>query len=312
MSPRTPLALGRPWVKICGLTRPEDADAAAGLGAGLIGLNFWNGSPRRVAPGAAREIVAAVAGRALLVGVFVDEDPARIDEALAAYALDLVQLHGDEPDEVVDRYGTRAIRALRSDRHLAPPAGVASPIPSPSLPISNSSSSERLGSKHGVEGTLAADVVSQKLPVKGAGGASAELQGDPRGPRGSVRTAGPWRGEAVGEQCGEGAASPSRELLSLALNRTVFAFLVDAPAGRRYGGTGTAWDWSAAREVVTASRAPVLVAGGIRAENVASALAASGAAGVDVASGVERAAGIKDRARMERLFEEVRRVSTSA
>jgi phosphoribosylanthranilate isomerase len=268
MSPRTPLALGRPWVKICGLTRPEDADAAAELGAGLIGLNFWNGSPRRVAPGAAREIVAAVAGRALLVGVFVDEDPARIDETLAAHGLDLVQLHGDEPDAVVDRFGTRAIRALRSDRHLPPPEA-----------------------------------------VKGEGGAGAQAEVDPRGPGSSVRTAGPWLGVSTEGQGGAGAASPSLD--SLALNRSVFAFLVDAPAGRRYGGTGTAWDWSAARAVVAASRAPVLVAGGIRAENVVSALSASGAAGVDVASGVERAPGVKDRARMERLFEEVRRAPTA-
>ena len=57
----------RARVKICGLTRPEDAEAAVSLGADLLGLNFWPGSPRCADAVSAREIVAAVAGRAVLV-----------------------------------------------------------------------------------------------------------------------------------------------------------------------------------------------------------------------------------------------------
>ena len=53
---------------------------------------------------------------------------------------------------------------------------------------------------------------------------------------------------------------------------------------------------------------PVLIAGGVDPSNVVEALAASGAAGVDVASGVESSPGVKDREKMERLFEEVARV----
>jgi len=89
---------------------------------------------------------------------------------------------------------------------------------------------------------------------------------------------------------------------------TVWGALVDVAAGARYGGTGEAWryadvvDWRGPR--------PLLIAGGIRPDNVAAALAASGADGIDVASGVERAPGIKDRERMKRLFEEIRRGET--
>lgn len=105
-----------PWIKICGVTRPEDAALAARLGAGFVGLNFWPRSPRRVADlGRAREIADAArqaSGAVRIAGVFVDQAPAWIDEVVARTGLDLVQLHGDEPDEVVSRYAPRALRAL--------------------------------------------------------------------------------------------------------------------------------------------------------------------------------------------------------
>ena len=105
----------RPLIKICGVTRPEDAERAAALGADMIGLNFVPASPRYLDPEAGdrlSEIVAA-AGDATLAGVFVDEDPDRIEELAAWAALDLVQLHGDETPEAVRRFGERAIRVFR-------------------------------------------------------------------------------------------------------------------------------------------------------------------------------------------------------
>lgn len=100
-------------VKICGVTRPEDAERAAELGARWIGLNFWPGSPRRIGLALAGEIVSAVAGRASLVGVFVDQDPGFVAETADAAGLDLVQLHGDEGPKVVERFGERAIKVFR-------------------------------------------------------------------------------------------------------------------------------------------------------------------------------------------------------
>jgi phosphoribosylanthranilate isomerase len=85
----------------------------------------------------------------------------------------------------------------------------------------------------------------------------------------------------------------------------VFAWLLESPAaGSLRGGSGVAWEWSAARGWVEAlAPTPAFVAGGVRPENVREALALSGARGVDVASGVESAPGIKDPERMKRLFE---------
>ena len=89
----------------------------------------------------------------------------------------------------------------------------------------------------------------------------------------------------------------------------VWGALVDAAAGARYGGTGEGWDYSALAP--WRGPRPLLVAGGIGPGNAASALAASGADGVDVASGVERAPGIKDRERMRLLIEEIRSAETT-
>jgi len=62
-------------VKICGITRPEDAQQAVAAGADLIGLNFWRGSKRFVQDDQAREIVAAIPKGVLRVGVFVNAHP---------------------------------------------------------------------------------------------------------------------------------------------------------------------------------------------------------------------------------------------
>jgi phosphoribosylanthranilate isomerase len=102
-------------VKICGLTRPEDASFAAQVGADWLGLNFWPQSRRFVTRELALDVAAAArAGRAdvSLVGVFVDQPIEAVTELVAALGLDFVQLHGDEPPDYVRRFGRRAIKAI--------------------------------------------------------------------------------------------------------------------------------------------------------------------------------------------------------
>jgi phosphoribosylanthranilate isomerase len=84
-------------VKICGVTRIEDARVAARAGADAIGVNFWPGSKRRV-PSIERaaEIARAVPAGMLVVGVFVNAAREQIEQAIAACRLGAVQLHGDE------------------------------------------------------------------------------------------------------------------------------------------------------------------------------------------------------------------------
>ncbi len=198
-------------MKICGLTRAEDARRAVELGADMIGINLWPGSPRYVEDTAAREVARAVAGRALLVGVFVAAGAEAIHRAESSLGLDLVQFHGDEPPEVLAPWADRALKAFRVRR---PPA--------------------------------AADL----------------------------------------------AAYPG-----------AWGFLFDAHVADLPGGTGRTWDWRCLRGL--ADPRPRLVAGGIRPGNAARALAESGAAGIDVCSGVESSPGVKDARKLERLFEEV-------
>jgi phosphoribosylanthranilate isomerase len=84
-------------VKVCGFTSVSDAVAAVAAGVDLLGLNFFAGSKRRIDLGTARAIAAAVAGRATLVGVFVNHSADDILSIAAAVPLGVVQLHGDEP-----------------------------------------------------------------------------------------------------------------------------------------------------------------------------------------------------------------------
>lgn len=205
-------------IKICGVTRVGDAVAAVDAGADAIGLNFYPPSPRSLDLETAATIAREVAARALVVGVFVNEAASRIGEIADAVGLAAIQLHGDEPAELLGELpvGLPVIRAAR----VGPP---------------------------GFDAQLA------------------KFRDAPRQPD---------------------------------------AWLVDAPmspAGE-YGGTGRRADWGAvAREQTKLAPTPLVLAGGLTADNVAEAIHAVRPAGVDTASGVEASPGVKDAGRMRRF-----------
>ncbi len=100
-------------VKICGVTRVQDALAALDYGAEIIGLNFHPPSPRCVSLERADEIRRAIAARALVAGVFVNAAREFIAARIAELALDLIQFHGDEDEAALAGWPVATIRALR-------------------------------------------------------------------------------------------------------------------------------------------------------------------------------------------------------
>jgi phosphoribosylanthranilate isomerase len=114
-------------IKICGVTRPEDAAHAVGCGADAIGINFFPGSPRFVTEDLAREIVRAVAGRAEVVGVFVNEAPGTIVALCGRLGIRRVQLHGDESSGDASRIPLWRMKAVHADRTPDLPALLAYP-----------------------------------------------------------------------------------------------------------------------------------------------------------------------------------------
>jgi phosphoribosylanthranilate isomerase len=100
-------------VKICGITRVEDALTAVGLGAHAIGLVFWRKSPRYVAPATAREIIASLPPFVSAVGVYVDPDPEWIEETSSAAGLNVLQFHGNESPEFCRQFPLPYIKAMR-------------------------------------------------------------------------------------------------------------------------------------------------------------------------------------------------------
>jgi phosphoribosylanthranilate isomerase len=99
-------------VKICGLTRVEDALAACEFGADVIGLNFYDQSPRFVAFEAAMKIRAAVGARAKVAGVFVKPVREFAARMLAELGLDLMQIHGAESEQMLAGWPVPVVRPL--------------------------------------------------------------------------------------------------------------------------------------------------------------------------------------------------------
>ena len=88
--------MSRTRIKICGITREEDLDAAVAAGADALGFVFYAQSPRHVSPQRAARLVARVPAFVKTVGLFVNESEEAVAEVLKAVPLDLLQFHGDE------------------------------------------------------------------------------------------------------------------------------------------------------------------------------------------------------------------------
>ncbi|MGE0737283.1 MAG: N-(5'-phosphoribosyl)anthranilate isomerase [Alphaproteobacteria bacterium] len=100
-------------VKICGITRLEDALVAAEAGVAAIGFIFWPPGKRYIAPSKAAEIVRALPAEIARVGVFLNEDPATIRAVRDGVGLTHVQLHGDESPDMAHALPGPVIKAFR-------------------------------------------------------------------------------------------------------------------------------------------------------------------------------------------------------
>jgi phosphoribosylanthranilate isomerase len=105
MGPRT-------RIKICGITRVDDALAAAHAGADAIGFVLWPGSPRVVAVEAARAIAAALPPFVTAVGLFVDAAADDVRRACSGVPLDVLQFHGAEGPEFCRAFGRPYVKAV--------------------------------------------------------------------------------------------------------------------------------------------------------------------------------------------------------
>lgn len=103
----------RTRVKICGITRVEDALAAVQSGADAVGLVFYKESPRSVTIEAARAIAVALPPFVSVVGLFVNASKANIDDVLAQLRLDILQFHGDETAADCMQFNLPYFKAIR-------------------------------------------------------------------------------------------------------------------------------------------------------------------------------------------------------
>jgi phosphoribosylanthranilate isomerase len=100
-------------VKICGITRQQDADVVVAAGADAIGLNFARQSPRHVGIEQARRIAEQVRGAVTRVGLFVDPTPDEVAAVLDAVELDSLQFHGSESGAFGASFGKPFMKAIR-------------------------------------------------------------------------------------------------------------------------------------------------------------------------------------------------------
>ena len=197
----------RTRIKVCGITRLEDAVHAAALGVDALGFVFYPASPRYIEPAAAAAIIRQLPPFVSAVGLFVNASQSEIDAVLNACPLDILQLHGDESPAFCAAQTRRVIKAVA---------------------VQEADDTARI-----------ADF-----------------------------------------DC---------------------AVLLDAkaPSGV-YGGAGKAFDWALVEELEHAH--PLILAGGLHADNVAQALAVRHWDALDVSSGVEISPGIKDGEKLQRFL----------
>lgn len=100
-------------VKICGITRVEDAVSALECGADAIGLVFYDKSPRFVDMSTAKRISQAVGPFVSVVGLFVNAKPAEVNSTAKHVGLDILQFHGDEDESYCQKFHRPYLKAIR-------------------------------------------------------------------------------------------------------------------------------------------------------------------------------------------------------
>ena len=163
------------FVKICGITRLEDAQAAVAAGANALGFVFWPKSPRYVDPARAREIVATLPESVNAVGVFVDQPADEVNEIADVVGLGAVQLHGGEGQDYVRAMTRPVMKAVAVDG-TNPPLVDAWP-PSVGVLLDVHDPVKKGGTGKTVDWAMAADVAKRR-PVVLAGGLTPENVGE--------------------------------------------------------------------------------------------------------------------------------------
>ena len=202
----------RTRVKICGITRLEDALEAARLGADAIGFVFYPDSPRNIAVEQASRIRFALPPFLSVVALFVDPEMERVREVMTAVRPDALQFHGNETPQQCRSYGMPYIKAIRMEEGI--------------------------------------DVLAEARRYHDAQG-----------------------------------------------------LLLDTFVRDKAGGTGQRFDWT---RVPGDIPRPVILAGGLVADNVAQAVGLVKPWALDVSGGVESSAGIKDAAKMAAFIDKAR------
>jgi phosphoribosylanthranilate isomerase len=110
--------VNRTRVKICGITRVEDARAAIDSGADALGLVFYSKSPRYVELSVAANIARTIGPFVTTVGLFVNAEAAQVREAVKTVGLDLLQFHGDEDEAYCAQFDMPYIKAIRMSPEL--------------------------------------------------------------------------------------------------------------------------------------------------------------------------------------------------
>ncbi|MDE3057590.1 MAG: phosphoribosylanthranilate isomerase [Bacteroidota bacterium] len=104
--------MNAPFIKICGITRFEDALAAFESGASAIGFNFYSGSKRHISPQDAAKVSGKLPDTITRVGVFVNAQRGEIEAVRKEVALDVLQFHGDEMPEELSGYDIPVVKAI--------------------------------------------------------------------------------------------------------------------------------------------------------------------------------------------------------
>jgi phosphoribosylanthranilate isomerase len=171
-------------VKICGLTRAEDAARAIALGADAVGFVLWPASPRALAAADAAVIARALPPLVVRVGVFVDTPPEDVAAIVRDVGLDAVQLHGDEDAASYAGVPARVIKAVAVDD--ASDLDRARALPDFVTPLVDVRDPARRGGTGRTANWTAAAALARSRPIILAGGLTAENVAD------AVRTVAPW------------------------------------------------------------------------------------------------------------------------